>query len=98
MSFLNQNVCASFSQTIPSTIVPLSSQSCSEVILWNRTGTNILVYDNDKPLDTFAFLLSAGEQFTFRGVTNSNQLSAKTQTGTGTIYFRTQFFSQNILR
>ena len=39
------------------------------------------------------FLLSNNESITIRGITNSNQVSAKTLAGGGTIYFRTQYFS-----
>jgi len=41
------------------------------------------------------FEVPADTQFTFRGLTNSNQLSAK---GAGNLFYRTQYFSNNPAR
>ena len=92
-TFYNINVCRSFKQTITTNLVSLSSQPCSEVIIVNRTGSDVLVYDNECFNDDNAFLLSDGESFTFRGVTNTSIVSAKTTSGTGSIYYRAQYFS-----
>lgn len=93
MSFQNINVCKSFNTTIDTNLVALSSQSCSEVVIYNRTGQVIEVYDNNFNGAENAFILSNNDSFVVRGVTNSGQISAKTQSGSGTICYRTQFFS-----
>ena len=92
-TFYNINVCRSFKQSISTSLVSLCSQPCSEVIIVNRTGSEVLVYDNDYSDSSNVFLLSDGESFTFRGITNTSTVSAKTNSGTGFIYYRTQYFS-----
>lgn len=94
MSFTNKNLCRSFVQTVDTNLVALSSQLCSEVIVVNKTGVPVEIYDQGYSASTFAMLLSANDTFTFRGVTNSNQVSAKAIGGTGPLYYRTQYFSQ----
>lgn len=89
----NSNVCRSFKQTLTTSLVALSTQPCSEVIIVNRTGQNVLVYDNENSSANNEFLLADSESFTFRGITNTSTVSAKTASGTGTIYYRTQYFS-----
>jgi hypothetical protein len=92
MPFTNRNVCKTF--TIPTLTSPakiqLADQECSEVIVTVSSGGNAVIYD---PQSAVGFTLPAGfagQEFTFRGLTNANQLSA---TGSGTLYYRTQFFS-----
>jgi hypothetical protein len=92
-TFYNINVCRSFKQTISTNLIQLSTQPCSEAIIVNRTGADLLVYDNEYLSDFNAFLLSDGESFTFRGITNTSTISAKTTSGAGSIYYRTQYFS-----
>ena len=58
----------------------------------NRTGGDITIYDNDYSAAQHGFLLEDNESATFRGITNTNQVSA---VGTGDIYYRTQYFSNN---
>lgn len=93
MPFQNINVCKSFNTTISTNLVALSSQSCSEVVIYNRTGQVIEVYDSNFINAQNAFILSNSDSFVVRGVTNSGQVSAKTLSGSGTICYRTQFFS-----
>ena len=92
-SYQNANVCRSFKQTLTTALTSLSSQPCSEVIIINRTGQNILVYDNNFSSAANEFLLADSESFTFRGITNTSMVSAKTASGSGDIYYRTQYFS-----
>ena len=61
----------------------------------NKTGTTIEIYDNGFSGASNAMSLSADCTFTFRGVTDSNQVSAKTIAGSGSIYYRTQYFSDS---
>ena len=86
MPFTNRNVCKSFFLNGNNTKVALSSQECSEVIV--RPSANYTFFDHQNP--TVGFLVIANTEFTFRGLTNSNQLSA---TGNGDLYYRTQMFS-----
>lgn len=95
--YFNINECRSFNQVVSTNLVKLSAQPCSEVILVNRTGGNLSAYDGGRSQDQFAFVLTNNEQFTFRGLTNSDQLSTKAA-GTGTIFYRTQYFSFNPAR
>jgi hypothetical protein len=93
MGFINRNTCKSFSSIINSSgYTKLSAQECSEAILvfYNTTATEwVDVVDPNNP--TVPFRILANREFTFRGLTNSNQLSAKSS-GTNTLYYRTQFF------
>lgn len=95
MPFTNKNICRSFNQTVSNSLVALSSQSCSEVIVVNKTGTTVEIYDNGYTGASNAMALSANDTFVFRGVTDSNQLSAKTIAGSGPLYYRTQYFSDS---
>lgn len=86
MPFTNRNVCKSFVLNGNNTKVTLSAQECSEVIV--RPLVDYTFFDHQNP--TVGFLVKANTEFTFRGLTNSNQLSA---TGNGDLYYRTQMFS-----
>ena len=93
-SYFNINQCRSFNQPIESSFEALSSnQPCSEVIV--IPAVNMTFRDRDYIGDDEDFLVPADTQFTFRGLTNSNQLSAK---GPGLLYYRTQYFSSNPAR
>jgi len=98
MAFTNLNSCKSFNQVATTGLAPLSSQECSEVIIINKTPESLFIYDSNNFNDSNRMLLSAGDTFTFRGVTNSNQISAKLAANSGTIYFRVQNYSLVIAR
>ena len=99
MEYRNLNICRSFKQSLPSTVLTaLSSQTCSEVIFVNRTGVPVEIYDKGYADAANSFLLEDKESDTFRGVTNSDQVSAKAIGGTGNVYYRTQFYSNNTSR
>ncbi len=93
MAFQNINTCRSFNTTIDTNLVALSAQPCSEVIIYNRTGQVIEIYDKNYTDSANAFILSNNDSFVVRGITNSNEVSAKTQSSSGIICYRTQFFS-----
>lgn len=97
MAFQSLNVCRSFNQVFNTVLAPLSGNSCSEVIIYNRGANPVYLFDNDITGDAFGFILSGGENFTIRGVTNSYQVSAKTATGTSSVHFRTQYYSNTNL-
>ena len=99
-NFTNRNVCKSFKQQVSTTWTALTAQECSEVIIVNKNGANDLLIHTDNsnpsaPVNTSnEFLLENDDSFTFRGITNANQVSAK---GTaGDIYYRTQFYSSSV--
>ena len=107
-TYFNRNQCRSFEQQITTALVKLSGATvgsgfpCSEVIIKGNHSNGVLfVYDRAElhtagvPEDEYRFALSAGEEFTFRGLTNVDQVSAKMSTGTAVINYRTQFFSSN---
>lgn len=97
-SFTNTNVCNSFNLTIGTTMAlgMLSSFRCSEVIVLNKTGQDVKINDLDKSGDHQAFLIGDGESITIRGITNSDQVSCYTTTGSGLIYCRTQYYSNSV--
>lgn len=97
-TYYNINQCKSFALALTTSLSAFPSQICSEVIVNNTTGQGILVYDQNNATDANAFALSANEQFTFRGITNSNQVSAKTTASAGTLSLRTQYFSIAVQR
>ena len=78
------------------TILPAltGGHPCSEITIWNRTGSNLTVFDNEYAADFNGFQLSAGEQFTFSGLTNVAQVSA-IAVSAGKIYYRAQYYSSN---
>jgi hypothetical protein len=83
--FQNRNVCKSFLLSGNNTKAALQNQECSEVIV--RPQVDYTFFDPQNP--SVGFLVKSGTEFTFRGVINSNQLSA---TGNGELYYRTQYF------
>lgn len=91
-TYYNQNNCFSFNQTIGTSLVQLSAYVCSEIIIVNKTGGNVVIFDNGYNAANAGFLLSNNDQFIFRGITSSAVVSASANT-TGSIYCRTQFYS-----
>jgi hypothetical protein len=91
-TFFNQNDCRSFRQNIGTNLTQLSAFPCSEVIIVNRTASDITIYDNGNFSIDNSFLLGASESFTFRGITNTAVVSAVALSA-GNIYCRTQYFS-----
>lgn len=109
--YVNYNICRSFNQNIETTITMLTGavvpgftgsttpaltggQPCSEVIIINKTSGNLFVYDNGYEDEVNSLALGAGESITLRGLTNVAQVSAKA-TSSGTVFYRTQFYSIN---
>lgn len=85
--YQNRNVCKTFNLAVTTALKGLTSQECSEVIVFCTVSTTF--FDHMNP--TVGFTLPANTEFTFRGLSNSNQLSAQGTT-TGTLYYRTQYF------
>lgn len=99
MAFSNTNVCRNNTATLnASTYVELANQECSEIIVVGPTG-GVHISDGGgggngsaDPTDGTSLLVPADAVVTFRGITNSNDLSAKATTGTPTLYYRSQFY------
>jgi len=92
-TFYNINDCISFNQPVTTALVALSAYTCSEVILINKTGASVFIYDSSNFSDSNRLVLDNNETFVIRGLTNSSQVSAKTLSGSGLLYFRTQYYS-----
>lgn len=92
-AFTNINQCFSFTETYSTNLKRLSSADCSEVIIYNNSGAKLLVFDNNNSAAANSFVVPPSGVMTFRGITNSQQVSAQTDVGTGSISYRTQYFS-----
>jgi len=92
-TYYNINECMSFNQPVTTALVALSATTCSEVIIINKTGGHVFIYDTSNFNDSNRILLDNHDTFVIRGITNSSQVSAKTGGVTGLIYFRTQYYS-----
>ena len=91
MAFTNLNSCVNHTCVVGTTDWrPLSSTECTEIQITSPTAFE--VYDGNA-----SFLVpagaSSGDVMTFRGLTRASDLSAKSTSGTITIYYRTQFYS-----
>ena len=82
----NRNVCKTFNLSLGGTKA-LADQECSEVVVLPPVATAFADYRNP----SVSFTVPANTVFTFRGLTNSNQLSSTS--GSGVLSYRTQFFS-----
>lgn len=87
MPFTNRNVSITFNMTNNGTLQSLQNQECSEVVVLCPQSTTFYDYRNP----TVGFLVPANTVFTFRGLTNSNQLSAIG--ASGVLCYRTQYYS-----
>jgi hypothetical protein len=83
----------SFKQELTTTFTQLSAHACSEVLILNRAGGSIMVFDNNNFGADNRILLLNGESIILRGLNNSNEVSAQTLTATGDIYYRANYFS-----
>ena len=75
---------------------------CSEVTVYvpeQGDAGPVIIYDNNRYSGEYGFAINCGDEFTFRGLTNVNQVSAVGPGGgTYTIEYRTQYFSSNPIR
>lgn len=94
-TFVNLNRCRSFNLTLTDTLTPLEDQVCGEVLLINKSGGDVLLFDNDYTDSGNSLLLNDLDSIVLRGITNTNQVSAQMVSGSGTFYYRTQYFSNN---
>ena len=96
-TYFNINQCRSFNLIVGTSMTKLSSQPCSELEIHNTTGGQLSAYDNGYSSEAFAYRIDNNEKMILRGLTNSDQVSAKAATA-ARIFYRTQFFSSNPLR
>ena len=96
--YQNPNKCYSFNQSLTTSLVGLSAQKCSEVVIINKTGQSVYIYDQNRFSDEHRLLLEDNESIALRGITNTSEVSAKTASGTGQVYYRTQFYSSSVQR
>ena len=94
--YKNKDNPKSFKQEINGTLTKLNHWECSEVVIINRSGDSILIFDNNNVDPDDHLLILDGESMTFRGLTNSESVSALTENGaTGDIYVRANFYSNH---
>ena len=95
MPFVNKNKSYSFNMLVDTNLVALSSFTASEVLISNKSGQDLFIYDNDYTTDDRRFLIKTSESMVLRGITNTNEVSAKTnsQYSSGSVYFRSAYFS-----
>ncbi len=109
--YINTNICRSFNQHIATSLTMLTGANvpgftntsspvltggmvCSEVTIINKTTGNLSLFDNGFSDTLNGLLIGTGESITLRGLTNVAQVSAIAASA-GTIYYRTQFYSNN---
>jgi len=95
--YVNKNTCRTYNLSVTTALVQLQPETCSEVIIINKTGNSINVFDNGFVATSAALLLDTDESIILRGITNTSAVSAKTLAGSGYIYYRTQNFSNHPL-
>ena len=102
--YINLNTCRSHTLAATTALQALtgfdqaafgSGILCSEVLIINKSGEDAYIYDSGIIHDATRLLIEDNESITIRGITNSHEVSAKLGSGTGTIYYRTQRFSNN---
>jgi hypothetical protein len=93
MSFYNKNKSYSFNMDVTTSLVALSSFTASEVLIINKSGQDIYIYDNGNTADDRRLLLQDSESIVLRGITNTSEVSAKTAALSGKVYFRSAYFS-----
>ena len=87
-TFQNRNVCKTFNLSHNGATQGLANQECSEVVILCPVATTFYDYRNP----AVGFVVPANTVFTFRGLANSNQLSANGANG-NVLSYRTQYFS-----
>ena len=99
-TYINVNECRSFSQPLTTSLVGLSSQVCSEVIIYNKSGHAMNIYDSNNSLSANRLQLDDKDVVTIRGITNSEQVSAQSVhgAGSGIFFYRTQYYSITMCR
>lgn len=92
-TFRNINHCRSFNLAISASLQAFTNEICSEVIIVNKTGKDVIIYDGGYIAASNGFLLEDNDTFTIRGITNAMQVSAISAGNGGNLYYRTQWYS-----
>tara|TARA_R110000824_G_scaffold236545_2_gene425236 strand:+ start:1189 stop:1569 length:381 start_codon:yes stop_codon:yes gene_type:complete len=108
--YFNLNICRTFIQPLATAKRALSGASrdidpagdgwpCSEVIIKNLTGVVVYIWDKDYQNadgNNFFWQMEDNDEMTFRGITNMNQVSAASASGTPhDLFIRAQYYSSN---
>lgn len=93
MAFVNKNKSYTFNMTVDTSLTQLSGFIASEVLISNKSGEIINIFDNGRDGADQAFQLDDNDSMVLRGITNTNEVSAQTTSGSGTVYFRSAYFS-----
>jgi hypothetical protein len=93
MPFVNKNKSYSFNINVTTSLVELSAFEASEVLINNKSGQAINIFDNERNGADQAFQLDDNDSIVLRGITNTSNVSAQTTSGNGTVYFRSAYFS-----
>jgi hypothetical protein len=93
MPFVNKNKSYSFNINVTTSLVGLSAFEASEVLINNKSGQVINIFDNERNGADQAFQLDDNDSIVLRGITNTSNVSAQTTSGNGTVYFRSAYFS-----
>lgn len=93
MPFVNKNKSYSFNLTVGTSLTQLSGFTASEVLISNKSGQVINIFDNERNGADQAFQLDDNDSMVLRGITNTNEVSAQTTSGSGIVYFRSAYFS-----
>jgi len=91
-TYVNINQCRTFNIEASAVLKALEIQPCAEVVILNTSGNPLSAFDAGFISTKYAMIIPDGTEFTLRGITNSNQVSAM---GDGNFSYRTQFFSSN---
>lgn len=93
MAFVNKNKSYTFNMTVDTSLTQLSGFIASEVLISNKSGQIVNIFDNERNGADQAFQLDDNDSMVLRGITNTNEVSAQTTSGSGTVYFRSAYFS-----
>lgn len=92
-TYINPNVCKSFSVVISAVMTPLSEQTCSEAYFYNHgvnSNDHIAIYDSP----TSYYTLDGKTGVNIMGLTNMNLVSAIVTKGNPVLLtYRTAYFS-----
>lgn len=95
MAFTNLNQCKNHTCVVGATNwKALSSTECTELFCYSDTAFDI--YDGNEAFRVLAMDGASTPSHgytTFAGLTRASDLSAKSSSGTITVYYRTQFYS-----
>tara|TARA_Y100000310_G_scaffold248229_1_gene254033 strand:- start:490 stop:786 length:297 start_codon:yes stop_codon:yes gene_type:complete len=90
--FVNKNICKNGS-VAPATLVAgvLPSHKCGEVSVWST-------YGDVSAVDAYEGIVIIPQDtvFSFKGLTNSNQISASAGSASKRVFFRTQYYSMSL--